>query len=537
MANHSYDDVMTALRNADSAGDTEGATRLAQIASGMKSKNESLSYDKKPQEQSFLSKAANMLGVGEAGLNMATGMIAKPVSDIAGLAATGKEMMSPTYGGGDPSGFKRHVQESMTYEPRTELGKNVAEYNPVSLAGKAVGKVADVAGNAVSGDNGGQLRQAAGNFTREAIQQAPGLIGARNLGKSLPAKVLSPEEQAVVKAQSKGYALPPSIGRPNALNEFIDGHILGKAKSEQGASMKSQKINDSMVKESFGLPEGEPITAEALETVRSKAGASYEGIKKAIPSIIADKEYLTSIKDIVGNKYKEAVKEFPNQFKNKDIEALQSDLNRPRMTTDAAIELVKSLRAKSRINKGPNKTVESDALGNAQINGANAIEALMAKNLKSAGQPELYQQMLDARRTIAQTYVVENALSGRGSISARAIAKAADKAKKNGVLFTGELADIAENYKNFPKAMQDMNKVGISPPGSPLTSAAAGHALLSGHPLVAGLVAAKGGLRPLVMSDWYQRNFASPPKPGPRNPSSLNYGLIPPPPADYDRSK
>lgn len=34
MAEHSYDDVMTALRNADAAGDTEAATRLASIAAG-----------------------------------------------------------------------------------------------------------------------------------------------------------------------------------------------------------------------------------------------------------------------------------------------------------------------------------------------------------------------------------------------------------------------------------------------------------------------------------------------------------------------
>ena len=33
---YSYEQVMTALRNADAAGDTEGARRLAQIAQGLK---------------------------------------------------------------------------------------------------------------------------------------------------------------------------------------------------------------------------------------------------------------------------------------------------------------------------------------------------------------------------------------------------------------------------------------------------------------------------------------------------------------------
>ena len=36
MAEYNYDQVMTALRNADAAGDTEAATRLASIAQGIK---------------------------------------------------------------------------------------------------------------------------------------------------------------------------------------------------------------------------------------------------------------------------------------------------------------------------------------------------------------------------------------------------------------------------------------------------------------------------------------------------------------------
>ena len=38
MADYSYEDVMTALRNADAAGDTEAATRLAEIADGLQNK-------------------------------------------------------------------------------------------------------------------------------------------------------------------------------------------------------------------------------------------------------------------------------------------------------------------------------------------------------------------------------------------------------------------------------------------------------------------------------------------------------------------
>lgn len=66
MAEHSYEQVMTALRNADAAGDTEAATRLASIAQ---------SYQKQPPQQSTY-------GLKEGAVDFAKGT----VGTIAGLA-------------------------------------------------------------------------------------------------------------------------------------------------------------------------------------------------------------------------------------------------------------------------------------------------------------------------------------------------------------------------------------------------------------------------------------------------------------------
>lgn len=63
--------------------------------------------------------------VSEPTAHILSSMVAKPVSDIAGLAATAHDAL--TGSDGDPAGFKQHVQDSLTYQPRTEAGQNVVK--------------------------------------------------------------------------------------------------------------------------------------------------------------------------------------------------------------------------------------------------------------------------------------------------------------------------------------------------------------------------------------------------------------------------
>ena len=65
MADYSYEDVMTALRNADAAGDTEAATRLAEIADGLQNKQSSVR--KTDYTEDF------QIGLGNAGATVAKG--------------------------------------------------------------------------------------------------------------------------------------------------------------------------------------------------------------------------------------------------------------------------------------------------------------------------------------------------------------------------------------------------------------------------------------------------------------------------------
>ena len=219
----------------------------------------------KEPEKSLLSKAANVLGPLEAIGNLASGAIAKPISDIAGLAAVGKEMISPTPGGGDPQGFKNYVQNALTYEPRTTVGKGAATYNPLALVGQGVGKVADVAGSAIAGDRSNMARAMAGDAAREAITQAPGLIpgfkgaavsrlGAEEASLAAQKVQNTAADAALAKARGQGYVFPPSVSRNTGpLSSFFQGEV-GSTKLDYGSSYKNQRVTSSQIKTELGLP-------------------------------------------------------------------------------------------------------------------------------------------------------------------------------------------------------------------------------------------------------------------------------------------
>lgn len=123
------------------------------------------------------------LAIPELGASMASGMFAKPLSDVAGLAAVGKEMVSPTPGGGDPKGFKDSVREGFTYRPRTESGQNAEKYNPLAMIAKLWSAGAGGMGRLFGRDSPDSIgKSVAGHGVEEAVNQIPNFLGAAGGG-------------------------------------------------------------------------------------------------------------------------------------------------------------------------------------------------------------------------------------------------------------------------------------------------------------------------------------------------------------------
>lgn len=138
----------------------------------------------KPKEQGH-GIAANVAGgLIEPLLSMGTGMLAKPVSDVAGLTRLGMEGMRragvPGIEERDPLTVKQDVQRALTYEPKTAAGKFTTQNNPLALLGQLIGWGGKQAGELVAPPGtSGPLRSAIGSGVEEAVTQAPMFLGAK----------------------------------------------------------------------------------------------------------------------------------------------------------------------------------------------------------------------------------------------------------------------------------------------------------------------------------------------------------------------
>lgn len=304
-------ELEAAFIKADDAGNTEDAQAFADEIKRLR-------VTEKP-----VSTRANALGaVAEPIMNMLSGMVAKPVSDIAGLAATGYEAL--TGAGGDPAGFKRHVQESLTYSPRTQAGKAVTEsdYNPVNVIGNVVGSAARGAGDIVKGDNPGPLQTAAGDFVQEAIPQAVGLVGAGAIKTpSLPKFVTN---NSITKGiEHLTESVPTRAGR-------FANEAFGNQKA-QAIALARQKIQDlvpgstpTFAEITSSLGRAEPAALEQL------AGSRYMPSEYRAKNVARNESYGAAL-DTIGGTPKSLGNAIDRRGKNysQNFDKVKNDLINP----------------------------------------------------------------------------------------------------------------------------------------------------------------------------------------------------------------
>lgn len=499
---------------------------FGQLASPVKA---SKAEPAKPAEsKSRLPKLNNIFGLGEAALNLGSGIIGKTAGDVAGLGTLAANAAGLTER--NPQDVQKQVTEGLTYQPRSTLGKTVAEYNPLALIGKGVGAVADAAGNAIAGgQDADTLRGAAGNLARETIQQAPGFI-APALKKPIAARVASqeaalaaekaenaPRDASVAAAREKGYVLPPGVtGNAGPLASFFQG-VAGSTKLDYGASFKNQKVTNSLVKKELGLPGEKALSIEALDDLREKYGKAYEDVKKSVPTLRTTAEFKQALQN-PDSKFAAARKEFPEYFKSAEIDKLVSDLSKDKFSSKAAIEIQKKLRYDGNANMKAFDKPTQQALGEAQLNAARAIDDLIDQNLQMQAPPgvknfqsKLSGNLAEARKKIAQSYAVQGALNDTtGNISAQKLGRLWEK---QGTL-TGGLKDVGESYNAFQKQLRDIDKLpataseGVS---NLDVAKSTGLAALGRGGLAAAAIPLRAAVKPALLSDWYQQLNVKPP--------------------------
>ena len=326
--------------------------------------------------------------------------------------------------------------------------------------------------------------------------QAAGKAG-QLVGKAIKGKDLIPKatKEAGAKAIENGFVIPPSQVKPTLLNRLVEG-TAGKITTAQNASAANQEVSNRLAMKAIGA---ESLGDEGIAAVRNSANKAYDAIGKAGKFTVDDTFHAALDKAAARtSKFKE---DFPG-LKNNDVDSLIDSLKgKGEFSADTTIEAIKRLRVDASANKISMDAAKKE-LGRVQGKVAASLEDLVERNLEKSGNKKLLEDYRVARQTLAKAHSIEKAVDkSTGNINANKLVQELQKGKP----LTGELKDIAEFAQAFPKAAQNISKMGSLPQTSPLDVASVSTlAMMAGHPGYMALLALRPTARKLALSKFIQ---------------------------------
>ena len=486
----------------------------------------------------FGGKVANIFGGGpDAIAATASGMVAGPLSHVAEMGAI------PLHAAGlikeEPKDVGADVRNS-AYQPKTEVGRAVAEYNPLAVVGKGVNWLGDKTQAALDSPNAGPVRSALASGAGEAVRQAPNIIpgvvsGIRAFkapeagfappeGQIAPPPVkpaIDPKLDILRRAREADMPLKvkPAQISDSPLASFMQG-IGGDAKTGQLVATKNQPVAQAAARKALNLEADEPLNPYTFNRLRSDASKKYEALKD-IGEVKTGPEYSAAL-DKIEAEDQTANKAFPKGGKSPVSEMVEV-LREPGFPADGAIAKIRQLR------KDADKSFKTgdDTLGRAQKSAALALEDELDRNAtaKYGEDNSLVKDFRDARKKIAMTYAVQAATDPAGQVTMAKFGR--DLAK--GKVLTGELKLMGEFANAFGKSAQNIKDV---PPNFSGPDAMVGiiPALTHGDFRYLAAAAGRPALRQFMTSDMYQNRLAAPPGAGPSLPPGLAASLLAAPP-------
>jgi len=535
-----YQELMDAARNAHNAGDAEGAARLVQMATNVNKEvkkpidfsiptEEALrtsSVKEQPNVRSYGEETARQLGL--TGRYLTEGALGG-VDAAANLVRKGLNVALPQNMQIQQRSLAENVSSGLGLpKPETRLERMVAAPSEalvgtatgagIAKASQPVSQVGNIIKEALTSNMPSQAASSVGaGFGSQIAQEAGGGMWSQLLGSLIGGGVgtmavkpvaTTPSTQQLQninkdtllqKAQKEGYiALPSDVGAGKGAKALET--ISGKFKSEELASAKNQNVSNNLTRKYLGLPEQAPLNVDTLDSIRSSMSPAYEAVKQTGIINLGEKNPLSKLVEGV-------------QFTKGGKNALMGEV-KPNYAIDAAdaVEQIKQLRATGDAYYKSGTNIQKPdpahlALGKQYIAEANKLENILENHVSQIGQPELIQNLKNARKEIAKTYTVQNALIGENLIDYRKIGKMLDKKP-----ITGELELAAK----FAKEFQRVNKpVAYQPTAFTLpdvygTAIGGALDLITGVPLATAIPAARVGSRYLMESAPYQQRYVKP---------------------------
>lgn len=407
----------------------------------------------KPKPSGFLT---NVLGgVVEPVLQMGTGMVAKPISDIAGIGSIFADYLGIKKN--DPTAVKNSVQEALTYQPRTEGGQAVAQ-NILAPIGGVIESGAQGIASAVTDNPIAQVG------IKEAALQGVGFLGVKGApklrasleaGNTIKATDLATRAASDVlrnqirkQGQSMGLIAPA---------EGMGSETLSKIGGADAAlSIKNRSTMTNKLAEDVGLPKGAISDADIAARTR-------ELVKpyRAVESALGGNVQITPVFQVeVGNLLKPMEAKFaqdPKTFAalSEPIELLRQQLQTPDIEPTILMAKIRQLRKDAR-TFGKDMTGDPGKAAKAETSSklANLYEDMVDESLKQQGKTGVLDSFRNARKQLSQMDIIDSVRMADGLIDPQKLAAVVGKYGKDKRFVSDNLktaTDFSNTFKNVTK--------------------------------------------------------------------------------------
>ncbi|NWM91648.1 DNA transfer protein [Escherichia coli] len=288
---YSREQLMTALRNADAAGDTEGARRIAQMLS---SGDQSTQNQSQPEEQSLVGKATDWLTGGQSAGQIAEqagrGLVNIPFDVLQGGASL---INAISHGLGGPKVLDdvyRPVDRPT--DPYAQAGETIGGYLlPIGTAAKAAGAPAKLAEDIGSAGNmiAGSLADAAnqeGDFAQNAAINGGINIGAQGVLSGV-GRVIAPRVSQALGGAALNSANDVSrMAKSGAGRQSIASQAANVsedvAKAAESAGIDINALTPGMRSGSRGIAQAEGALASTPGIVQDAHQAAFNEISSKL---------------------------------------------------------------------------------------------------------------------------------------------------------------------------------------------------------------------------------------------------------------
>ena len=476
-----------------------------------------------------------LAGAGETALAMGSGAVGKAAGGLAGagraiggllgLAGSPGETASESLEAGGQ--VARDTSEGMTYQPKTEEGKQISSLAalPMTAASEGLGYAGEKAGSLVGPKTAAAMRTIGENLP-EAAMDVIGLRGMRAASRAAGPGKLTQKQAAVTEAMDNGFVGLPSETRGGAANAVVES--IGDAQRTRNLAIKKNVEHaTNLVKKELGLPADAAIDGQTLSRLHGDANRAYDVVKN-LPDEIDPAAHPTFVRDIRNlDEAFRSVKEYtPDLYNQGGLERIRASLESPqaqqhpgKWTPKAALEVSRYLRS-SASRTLANRAATSDMIDGALAakKGASLLEQLVEDHLDAQGQGQLLRDFKKAREQHAKLYDVEEATNlTTGEVDPQVLRRKMEK----GDPLSGELLKIARAADAMPETVRGVESVrGTQGPrfsdvsfehaAIPAAGALAATGNLPAAGALAGAAAARPLARGLATSKVYQSRMARP---------------------------